>query len=256
MNLELQDRVALVAGGGRGIGKAVAAALAREGAQVAVVSRTESQARATAEGIEANGGRGVAIAADLSVDSEIDKAFAKVRDELGPPQILVLAAAAHYRVEKLHTVSTTTMDELLAVDVRAATALCRHALGDMMLAGYGRIVGLGSVAARAAVPGASLYGAGKAFLEGLMRGLAVDYSRRGITANVCSIGFVDTERLRSRIAGDADALAKLERGSSLRRLLRPEEIADVVAFLCSPRANAITGAVIDATGGAHLNNLW
>jgi 3-oxoacyl-[acyl-carrier protein] reductase len=256
MDLELARRVALVAGGGRGIGRAVALSLAREGAHVAVLSRREDQVLATVEDIRAAGGRACAIIADVNDVAACEAAFARVRDELGPAHILVLSAAAHYKVEKLHTLTSETVDELLGVDVRATTTLCRLAIGDMMLAGYGRIVGLGSIASRAGIPGASLYGAGKAYLEGLMRGIAVDYSRRGVTANVCCIGFVDTERMQSRIGDDPEARARLERSSSIRRLIRPEEIADVVSFLCSARASVITGAVVEATGGAHLNNVW
>lgn len=256
MDLELEGRVALIAGGGRGIGRAIAIGLAREGARVAILARSDEQVQETVSDIRALGGEAMAIVADLTEADAVSAAFAELRDELGPAHILVLSAAAHYQVRKLHTIDAATIDELLALDVHAATSLCHHAIGDMMLEGYGRIVGLGSLAARTGVAGATLYAGGKAFLEGLMRGIAVDYSRRGITANVCSLGFVDTERVQSRIAGDAEARARLERGNAMRRLNTPEEVADVVAFLCSARAGIITGAVVDATGGAHLNNLW
>jgi NAD(P)-dependent dehydrogenase (short-subunit alcohol dehydrogenase family) len=126
----------------------------------------------------------------------------------------------------------------------------------MVEARFGRIVGLGSVAARTGVSGGALYAAGKAALEGLLRGIALDYSRRGVTANVVSIAFADTERLQGRVASDPAARERIERATATRRIPTPEEIADVVAFLCSPRASAITGAVVDATAGGHLNNLW
>jgi NAD(P)-dependent dehydrogenase (short-subunit alcohol dehydrogenase family) len=126
----------------------------------------------------------------------------------------------------------------------------------MMEARFGRIVALGSLAARTGVPGGTVYAAAKAGLEGLMRGLAVDYSRRGITSNAVAMGFCDTERLQARMKGDAAWREKLERATATRVLSTPAEIADVVSFLVSKRASAITGAVIDATAGAHLNNLW
>jgi 3-oxoacyl-[acyl-carrier protein] reductase len=256
MDLELAGKVALVAGAGRGIGRAVALGLAREGARVAVLARSADEVRATAQAIRDAGGDALELVVDLAEEGAMSAAVSRVRDELGGVQILVLSAAAHYQVRKLHSLRSQDIDDLLAVDVRASTLLCQEVLGDMMLAGYGRIVGLGSLAARTGVPGGTVYSASKAYLEGLMRGLAVDYSRRGITANVVGIGFVETERVKSRIADDDDARARLEKGASIRRLLRPEEIADVVTFLCSARASVITGAVVDATGGAHLNNLW
>jgi 3-oxoacyl-[acyl-carrier protein] reductase len=89
-----------------------------------------------------------------------------------------------------------------------------------------------------------------------VRGIAVDDTRRGITANVVAVSFADTERLAARTAGDAEARERLVRATAARRIPAAEEIADVVTFLASTRAGAITGAVIDATAGAHLNNLW
>ena len=131
------------------------------------------------------------------------------------------------------------------------------ALGQGLGLGLGiPVVGVGSLAARTGVAGGALYAAAKAGLEGLMRGLAVDYGRRGITANVVAPSLARTERLVARIAGDPDHEQKLERATASRRIPEPREIADVVTFLCSERAGAITGAVVDATAGAHLNNLW
>ena len=144
----------------------------------------------------------------------------------------------------------------LAVDLDAAVALSQAVLGDMMLAGYGRLVAVGSLAARTGVAGGVAYATAKAGLEGLMRGIALDYGRRGITANVVAVSFAETERLTGRIAGDAAHRERLERATALRRLPTPDEIADPIVFLCSPRAAAITGAVLDATAGAHLNTHW
>ena len=256
MELGLGDRVALVVGGGRGLGRACALALAREGAHVALMSRTPVELEAVCAEVQGLGRRALALPLDVTDLGALDAALVRLRTDLGPPTLVVLGAAALYQPRKLQHVEDDEAARFLAVDLGSAVALCTRVLGDMLEARFGRIVALGSVAARTGVSGGTLYAAGKAALEGLCRGIALDYSRRNITANVVSISFADTERLQGRLAGDPDARARLERACATRAIPTPGEIADVVAFLCSPRASSITGAVIDATAGAHLNNLW
>lgn len=256
MDLALSGRIALVVGGGRGIGRACALALAREGADVAVLSRTRAELDETCARILAQGRRSIALALDATDRAAVDRGLTELRTTLGPPTLLVLGAAALYEPRKLQFVEDGEADRFLAVDVGSAVRLCTRVLPDMLEARFGRVIVLGSVAARTGVAGGTLYSAGKAALEGLCRGIALDYSRRGICANTVAISFADTERLQGRVAGDPDARARLERATATRSIPTPEAIADVVAFLCSPRASAITGAVIDATAGAHLNNLW
>lgn len=256
MNLELDGRIALVAGAGRGVGRAVALALAREGADVALLARTRDELERAAADVRALGRRAAPIAVDLVDDAAREDAVAEARATLGAPTVLVLAASALFRPTKLHNLALTDVDRLLSIDLRAAVALCRALIPDMLVARHGRIVALGSLAARGGVPGGVLYATAKAGLEGLCRGLSLDYARYGITANTVAIGFVDSERLAARTDGDASARERLVRATATRRIPSPTEAADVVAFLCSARAAAITGAVIDVTAGAHLNNLW
>ena len=256
MDLALSGRVALVVGGGRGLGRACAMALAREGADVAVLSRTALELEATCAQVRALGRRALALPLDATDRAALDAGLARLRADLGPPTLVVLGAAALYQPRKLQHVEDAEAERFLAVDVGSAVSLCTRVLPDMLVARFGRIVALGSVAARTGVAGGTLYAAGKAALEGLCRGIALDYSRRGITANTVAISFADTERLQGRTAADPEARGRLERATATRQLPTPEQIADVVAFLCSPRASAITGAVVDATAGAHLNNLW
>lgn len=256
MDLELKGRVALVTGASRGIGRAVAESLAREGVRVAMLARDVNALERGAAAIAAAGGEAFVRACDLTDVAVTDAALHAVRDRFGPPTLLVLSAASHYRIQKLHTVTDAEATELLALDLAANERLCRRLVADMMVARYGRVVAIGSLAARTGVAGGTLYGVAKAGLEGLVRGLSVDYARRGITANVCNVGVAETERIAARTADDPDARARLEQATATRALPSPAAIADVVTFLCSPRASAITGAVVDATAGAHLNNLW
>ena len=135
-------------------------------------------------------------------------------------------------------------------------ALCRRALPGMVDARFGRVVALGSLAAHTGMPGGTLYAAAKAGLEGLVRGIALDYGRRGVTANAVSIGFTATERLEARLAGDPAARQRLDAATARKSVLEVDEVAAAVVFLCSARASGITGAVLPVTAGAHLNNLW
>jgi NAD(P)-dependent dehydrogenase (short-subunit alcohol dehydrogenase family) len=256
MDLGIGGRVAVVAGASQGIGREIALGLAHEGVEVIALARGADRLASLAGEIGALGRRCHAAAVDVTQAEATRAALDAGVTALGEPTILVLAVAAVYRPEKLQFVEAARADELLAVDLRSQIDLCQWALPHMMHARWGRIVAVGSLAARTGVSGGALYAAAKAGLEGLMRGLAVDYGRRGITANVVAPSLARTERLVARIAGDPDHAQKLERATASRRIPEPREIADVVTFLCSERAGAITGAVVDATAGAHLNNLW
>jgi NAD(P)-dependent dehydrogenase (short-subunit alcohol dehydrogenase family) len=256
MDLELAGRVAVVAGASRGIGRQTALALAKEGCDVALIARDAVALDAAAAEIRALGRKALPLPLDVTDTASLDGAFARVTRELGAPTLLILSVAALYEPKKLQHVTDAEALDFLRTDVVSAAALCKRAIEPMMDARFGRIVALSSVAARSGVSGGTLYSAGKAALEGMVRGLALDYSRRGITANAVAVSFAETERLQQRIGATDGWREKLEQATASRRIPTAANIADVVTFLCSPRAQAITGAVVDATAGAHLNNLW
>jgi NAD(P)-dependent dehydrogenase (short-subunit alcohol dehydrogenase family) len=256
MDLGIEGRVALVAGASRGIGRATALALAREGADVYVLGRDATRLGGVCEEIRSLGRRAHPIAVDVAARDALRSALDHATGTLGPPTLLVLSIAAVFTPERFERVSDATVDHLLGTDLRALIDLCRFTLPAMFDARFGRIVAVGSLASRVGTSGGALYATTKAALEGLVRGIALEYSRRNVTANVVMPGFTETERLHERLGGVAAAREKLERATATRRLITAQEVADTIAFLCSTRAGSITGAVVELTGGAHLNNLW
>lgn len=256
MDLELNGRVALVTGASRGIGRAVALELAREGCDVAVMARGAAELERVAVEIRALGRRAFVSAVDVTDLVGLGRGYDELSSSLGPPTVLVLSHAAHYKPRKLHLIEPGEVASALQTDLLSCVELCRLAIPSMMDARFGRIVAVGSIAARAGVAGGTLYAVAKAGLEGLVHGLALDYSRRGITANAVAVGFADSERLKSRVGADLAARERLVNATASKRIPTVEEIAQVVAFVCSARARSVTGAVLDATAGAHLNNQW
>lgn len=249
---DLSGRVALVIGASRGIGRAIAEALAREGADVVAVARDEERLAELGASVRAAGRRCETIAVDVAdaerLASELDAVVARGLT----PTILVHAAAAMYQHRRLPQIDVAELDRMHAVDVRSAVLACRWALPHMMFARFGRVVLLGSLAARSGIRGAVPYATSKAALEGLARGVALDHSQRGITANVLALGFVETERLAERLAAEPGGREHIVASTATKRIITPEEVASATLFLCSEHARSITGAVIEMTGGAHL----
>ncbi len=248
---DLAGKVTLIVGASRGIGRAVALRLATSGADVIAIGRAPEPLASLAKEIAALGRRCVPVALDVT-DPAVNAALDSAAARIGAPTILVHAAASIYRHQRLQFVAADEIDRMHAVDVRSAVVLSQWAIGHMVVARFGRIVFLGSLAARMGIRGAALYATSKAALEGLARGIALDYSQRGITANVLSLGFVETERLGERLAKDPAAREKLIEGMATKRLITPGEVAHAVHFLCTDHARSITGAVLDMTGGSHL----
>jgi 3-oxoacyl-[acyl-carrier protein] reductase len=256
MDLGLGQRVALVAGGGRGIGAAAARWLAREGARVAIVSRTQAQIQLVVDEVQAEGGEALGVPCDLRDVVALEACLAQVEAELGAPTVVVDCLSAHFTPAKLHAMTDDDDVNLIEHDLLTTTRLLRRLLPAMMHRRHGRIVLVGSLAAQVGVGGGPLYAAGKTALEGLARGLAVDYSRYGITANVVRPGFVDTERFVQRVGDDPAWRTRLKKQTAIRRITSADELGALIAFVCSAHAGAITGSVLDMTGGSHLNTMW
>ncbi len=245
MDLGLEGRVALVMGASRGLGRAVAAALAREGARVAISSRSgEKLAEAAAEIGEA----AMPLVADASDLDRLAALPGEVAETLGPIEILVantggppFGGALDHGLDDWETAYRSL--------VLAPQVLAGAVLPAMRERGWGRIVNVGSTSTREPIPGLNLSNAHRMAAVGFLKTLSREVAADGITVNTVATGRFGTERLADHTGslGGAEEAAKREVPAA--RLGRPEEYGDLVAFLCSERAAYITGTVIPIDGG-------
>ena len=226
----IEGRVALVTGGGRGIGRCIAETLRDQGARVA-----DGDLQAP----EIEGVLGLDL--DVTVEKSVGAAFELVEAELGPVELLVLNAGI-YVVEPFEETSLDSWQRTLDVNLTGAFLCARRALPAMREAGFGRIVAIGSSAGKTGGKRhAAAYGASKAGIMVMAKSIASEYAEHGITANALAPALIDTEM----IAGLPDMSGMIPVG----RLGKAEEVAGIVAYLCSTQAAYITGEVVDVNGG-------
>ena len=239
-------RVAVVTGAARGIGRACAEALAADGWSVAVAYRSdEADAKAVLEGIEARGGSGIVVHLDLLEEASIADAFRDVTERLGP--ITGLVNNAGYSKDGLILkYPIESYDRTMDTNVRGAYLCSQAALRSMLRARWGRIVNISSVIAIRANPGQSAYGASKAALLGLTRGLAREVGGRGITVNAVCPGLVATD-MTSHLDDGAQAFYLGQ--TPVGRTARLEEVAAAVVFLMSDGATYVNGVALPVDGG-------
>lgn len=243
----LEGKVALITGGSRGIGAAIAHKLAAEGGDVAVTFvGSADRAAVVVQGIEACGRRSLAIRADSRQAAEVEAAVASTVEHLGRLDILVNSAGI-FKAGALDELTLDDFDATMAVNVRAAFVAVKAAVPQM--AAGGRIISIGSnLAVRAPDAGLSLYTASKAALAGLTQALARDLGPRGITVNVVHPGSTDTDM---NPANGPMAAAQRALMATTAGFADPSEIAGVVAFLASPQAGSVTGAAWTIDNGAN-----
>ncbi|MCM9080283.1 MULTISPECIES: SDR family oxidoreductase [Streptomyces] len=245
------NRTALVTGGSRGIGRAIAERLAADGVTVVLTYASDAAAaRETVERITEDGGRAFALQAELGSPGSAAALWAAY-DALGLDGVDIIVNNAGIGLPiPLGEITEQDFDRVFAVNVRAPFFVVQEALGR--LRDGGRIINISSGAARIAMPEILAYGATKGALDTLTLNLAKALGARGITVNSVAPGIVDTDVNAGWLRGNAEAEAHAASLSALGRVGRPEDIADVVGFLASDAARWVTGRVVDATGGSAL----
>ncbi|MBS0446790.1 MAG: SDR family oxidoreductase [Proteobacteria bacterium] len=249
----MRGRHALVTGAARGIGAAIARALAEEGATLTLLGRNREALQALATSLP--GEHGVAVA-DVGDAGQVHSAFEQARRERGAISILVNNAGQAESAPILKT-SVELWARMLAVNLTGTFLCSQVALPDMLAAGSGRIVNVASTAAQVGYAYVSAYVAAKHGVLGLTRSLALEVARKGITVNAVCPGYTETDILRESIANvvaktgrsEAEARAEFSKSNPQGRIVQPEEVADAVRWLCSDGASAITGQAISVSGG-------
>jgi len=242
----MTSRVALVTGSSRGIGRAIALRLARDGAAVAVNYREKrDQAEEVVEAITKDGGKAVAISADLAVAADCTRLVETARQALGPIDILVNNAGV-FRKGDLADFDFSQMEGMRNVNVDGLVRVTRAVVGDMKARHWGRIVNVASVAGIGmSTPGTTFYSATKAAVISLTRRFALDLGPHGITVNAIAPGFIATDMAAASGANFEAIAAK----AMMRRVGTPDDIAAAAAFLASGQAGFITAQVLTIDGG-------
>ncbi|MDX6308909.1 MAG: 3-oxoacyl-[acyl-carrier protein] reductase [Nocardioidaceae bacterium] len=245
------QRVAIVTGAARGIGAAVARRLHRDGFGVAVLDLDEAACADTVASITSDGGRALAVGADVSSAEDVSAAVERIAAELGPPLVLVNNAGIT-RDNLLFRMSEDDWDAVLRVHLRGAFLMSRAAQAHMTRAGWGRIVNMSSTSALGN-RGQANYATAKAGMQGLTKSLAIELGKFGVTANAIAPGFIVTDmtRVTAERLGVAfeEFQAARAKETPVPRVGQPDDIAHAVSYFVSEGASFVTGQVLYVAGG-------
>ena len=246
-----ESRVAIVTGAARGIGAAVAKRLASDGFAVAVIDLDESSCKDTVSAIEADGGKAIAVGADVSDAEQVSSAVQRVADELGPPTVLINNAGIT-RDNLLFKMTESDWDSVLGVHLRGAFLMSREVQKHQTEQGWGRIVNLSSTSALGN-RGQANYSAAKAGMQGFTKTLAIELGKFGITVNAIAPGFIETDMTAATADRMGIGFEDLKNAAAatipVARVGQPADIAAVASFFVRDEASFVSGQVIYVAGG-------
>lgn len=248
VGFRLDDKVALVTGASRGIGRAIALELGQRGAIVIGTATREEGASRISDEFATRRIRGTGMVLDVAVPDLIEKVVKSVATEFGTPTLLINNAGVT-RDNLLLRMKDSDWDTIISTNLNAVYRLSKAVLRGMIKAHYGRIITIGSVVGATGNPGQANYAAAKAGLIGFSKSLAREVGARGVTVNVVAPGFIDTDMTRALSAEQKKALAD---SIPLARLGEPQDVAWAVGFLASPQASYITGETLHINGGLFM----
>ena len=252
--MKLRGKTALVTGGGRGIGRAIALGLAQEGAQVAVLDILADNAAAVAGEIEATGVKALALPADLTKRAQVDRAIADTLAQFGQIDILVNNAGWD-RMELFLDSEEETWDKIIAINFKGMLYVCKAALPSMVARGQGKVISIASDAGRAGSTGEAVYAGTKGAIIAFSKTLAREMARYKITVNVVCPGLTETpllQGIREQSPKTEKVIEAVTRAIPLGRVGQPEDIAGAVVYLASPAADFVTGQTLSVSGGLTM----
>ena len=252
--MKLRGKTALVTGGGRGIGRAIALGLAQEGAQVAVLDILSGNAAAVVREIEATGVKALALPADLTKRAQVDRAVADTLAQFGQIDILVNNAGWD-RMEMFLDSEEETWDKIIAINFKGMLYVCKAALPSMVARGQGKVISIASDAGRAGSTGEAVYAGTKGAIIAFSKTLAREMARHKITVNVVCPGLTETpllQGIREQSPKTEKVIEAVTRAIPLGRVGQPEDIAGAVVYLASPAADFVTGQTLSVSGGLTM----
>jgi 2-hydroxycyclohexanecarboxyl-CoA dehydrogenase len=246
------SRVAVVTGGGSGLGESICTRLAADGHRVAVLDVNEEAAAKVVAAVDAQGGRATAVGVDVSDHGSVHSAFDTVRERFGPVEILVTSAAIG-GFSRFDQITLAEWNRFLAVNLTGTFLSLQAGLADMTAAGWGRIVTISSAAGQQGAPRQGHYSATKGGVIAMTKTIARDYAGKGITANTIPPFAIDTPMLREQQQiGKLPPTEYLTQAIPAGHLGSPDDVAGLCSYLCSEGAGYVTGQVIGVNGGAVI----
>jgi len=252
--MRLGGKVAIITGSARGIGRGIALRFAREGAKVGILDLDLVQCQAVVDDIKAAGGDGLALAADITDETQVDHIVTQMRQQFGVVNVLVNNAAV-MPAGPLHLTTPADFDRCIAVNLRGTYLMCRAVIPGMLEIGKGSIIHMSSVTGILGLPGLAAYSATKAGLSGLARAMSTDYARQGIRINAVAPGTIDSPMLHDFLAAQQNPeplRRQFDNMHPIGRVGQIDEVASVFVFLASDESSFVTGATYTVDGGLSV----